>query len=111
MPYQQSITYPSGTTGNQPSINLDHSIVPFNASVAVIVGSDATAAAQLQVTYDNFDGPQMTDALANWVNVGSSITSTTVTALTAPITRLRLNITSLSGGTLTLTTVQGLSTN
>lgn len=116
MPYQHSVIYPAGTTGAQPSINLDHAIAPFNASLAVILGAGASASYTVQYTLDNFDSPSMTDAQANWL-LASGITSTTTTttiggSLTAPVTRVRVNFSvPVAGGSVTFETVQGLSTN
>lgn len=114
MPYQQSITYAAGTTGNQPSINLDHTISPFNASVIGIVGAGATTSYKLQVAYDNFDGPSMTDAAATWfdsTDIPAGTATSKVSVINNPVTRIRFVIASLSGGTLTMTAVQGLSKN
>lgn len=116
MPYQHSVIYPAGTTGAQPSINLDPSIAPFDASLAVILGAGASASYELQYTLDNFDSPLMTDAKANWL-LASGITSTTTTttiggSLSAPVTRVRVNFSvAVAGGTVTFDAVQGLSTN
>jgi putative aminopeptidase FrvX len=114
MPYQQSITYPAGSSGAQTSVNLDHSISPFQASVACIVGAGATANYKLQMTYDNFDSPTVTDAGATWFDsqdIPAGTVGSKISVINNPVTRIRLNITSLSGGTLTMTAVQGLSKN
>lgn len=114
MPYVHSVTYAAGTTGNQASIDFDPSIAPFNASAAVIVGAGATASFKLQFTVDNFDGPLMTDSAANWfdsTDIPAGTAASTTAAFITPVTRIRLVIAALSGGSLTLNTLQGLSTN
>lgn len=114
MPYQQTVTYPDGTTGDQPSLNLDPSIVPMNASIAVLVGNGVTASFGLQYTFDNFDSPTMTDADATWIDstdIPAATAATKSSIITAPITRYRLVIASLSGGPLVMTALQGMSTN
>lgn len=114
MPYQQTVTYPAGTTGNQPSLNLDPSIAPMNASIAVLVGAGATADFGLQYTFDNFDDPLKTDAEATWfdsTDIPAGTTTNKSSAITAPITRYRLVITALTGGNLVMTALQGMSKN
>lgn len=116
MPYQQAITYPATTTGAQPSLNLDHSISPFNATLGVTFGAGASASYTIEFTIDNFDSPSMTDAQATWFTA-TGITSTTATSniagvLNQPVTRVRVNFSAaVSGGTVTFKTVQGLSKN
>lgn len=116
MPYQQAVTYPATTTGAQASINLDPTIAPFNATLAVELGSGASATYEIQYTVDNFDLPSMTDSAATWF-LASGITSTTTTtniagALNNPVTRVRVNFTvAVAGGTVTFRALQGLSTN
>lgn len=112
MPYFQQQVYTAPATA--PSINPDPSIVPFNLFVQCIVGAGATASYKLQYTSDNFDGPGMTDASANWTD-STDIAAATATSkssfIQTPVSRIRLVIATLTGGTLTLQARQGLSTN
>lgn len=112
MSYQHTVIYPIAATGAQASLDLDPTIAPFQVSAVIVFNAGAAGTVQLQVTYDNFDSPTMTDAQATWVNVGTGVTGTTVAALTSPVTRLRVTISvALTGGTVTLRTIQGFSIN
>jgi hypothetical protein len=112
MPYFQQQVYSSAAT--EPSLNLDTAIAPFNAVVNCIVGGGATTSYKMQYTYDNFDSPTMTDAAANWID-STDIPAATATSkssnLTVPVSRIRIVIATLTGGTLTLQVRQGLSIN
>lgn len=111
MPYTRTETYT--TTGAKPSWNADESIAPFNLSVACIL-SAGTTSYKLQYTLDDFSSASMTDASATWFDSSDIPAGTTATAqasFVTPVTRFRINIASLSGGTLTMKSVQGLSTN
>ncbi len=112
MPYFQQRVYSSAAT--EGSLNLDPLVTPFNAFVNCIVGGGATASYKLQYTLDNFDGPLATDAAANWTD-STDIPASTATSKTSfiqtPVSRIRLIIASLSGGTLTIQVRQGLGTD
>jgi len=112
MPYQRAETYT--TTGTKASLDLDPSIAPFNASVSVALNGAAVASYSLQYTFDDFSSPTMTDAAATWFTSSDIPLATAASANAAfitPVTRVRLVIASLSGGSMTMRTVQGMSTN
>lgn len=112
MPYFQQQVYSSAAT--EPSLNLDPAIAPFNSFVNCVVSTGATASYKMQYTLDNFDGPTMTDGAANWTD-STDIPASTATSKTSfiqtPVSRIRLVIATLTGGTITLQVRQGLSTN
>lgn len=106
MPLYQTNSYT--TTGTKASINLDPSIVPFNATVAVNVGT----AGNYKVQY-SLDPMDVADASAIWsdtVNIPSGTTASAVTSIISPVSRIRIVIASITG-TITLQTSQGISTN
>ena len=112
MPYFQQRVYSAAAT--EVSLNLDTSIAPFNAVVNCIVGDGATASYKLQYTYDNFDGPLVTDSAANWIDstdIPAATSTSKSSVLSVPVSQIRLVIATLSGGTLTIQVRQGLSIN
>lgn len=107
MSYYQQVIYT--TTGTKASLNLDPSIVPFNAFIAVTLSNTATYG--LQYSLSPFG--TVADADAIWFDVSDipSGTATSATSVfTAPIARVRAVIAAING-TLTLQIRQGLSTN
>lgn len=110
MPYQQYITYAAGTTGNQPSLNVDPRINPFSATVAVIVVG-GSASFGLQWSFDDF--ATVSDANATWWNdllIPTGTTTSKYENYNTPATRVRLAIATNTGG-IKLQVIQGLSTN
>lgn len=96
------------TTGTKDSLNLDPSIAPFNASVAVTVGTTGTFGLQYSL-----DPMTVADADALWidsVNIPAGTTATTVTNFMFPVSRIRLDIAAISG-TITLQALQGFTNN
>ena len=107
MAYSHSVAYT--TTGSQPSVNMDPSIVPFNASVAVTVGTSGTYSIQ----YALDDYAMVTDANALWFTDSNLVVGTTTSGVTNymfPVTRIRIVIAAISG-TITLQTLQGYTAN
>ena len=110
MAYSNYTTYASGTTGEQPSINLDPSINPFSVTVAVAVVS-GSASFGLEWSFDDFGS--VSDASAVWftdklIPVGT--TANIYENYSTPATRVRINIASNSGG-LQLKVLQGYTIN
>ena len=111
MPLYQSVTYASGTTGTQPSINMDPSIAPFNATIAVTL-TGGTTSFKMQWSISPFE--TVSDANANWfdsTDIPASSAASKTSFVTTPYARVRLVIASLSGGNLVLETQQGISKN
>lgn len=109
MPYRRTETYT--TIGTKGSWNLDPSIAPFNANVAVtLIG---TASYKLQYSLDPLDSPTAVDSDASWFDSNDIPAATITSALAAfitPCARIRLVIASISGS-LKMEAIQGLSTN
>ncbi len=104
------ITYT--TTGIKPSLDLDPSVVPFVATVAVTI-TPASATFSLQYTVSDFSSPGMTDANAVWftsTEIPGATNASAFVALTKPVTRIRLNVETLTTGSARLQTLQGTST-
>ncbi len=96
------------TTGTKPSLNMDPSIAPFNASLAVSLGSTGTYSVQYSLS-----APDVSDANALWFTDSNLIVGTTASGVTNymfPVTRVRVVIAAV-GTTLTLQTLQGFTTN
>ena len=111
MPYCRTETY--STTGTKGSWNMDPSIAPFNAAVNITL-SAGTATYALQYTLNPLDSPTAVDSDAVWLDSPDIPTGTTGSATTSfltPVARIRLVIAALSGGTLTMEAIQGMSTN
>lgn len=95
-------------TGTKASVNMDPSISPFNATVAATLSSTGTY--KLQYSLSDSD---TADSDALWfdsVNIPASSTSSLVTNLMFPVSRIRLVI-AANGGTITLQALQGYTNN
>ena len=106
MALSHSVTYTD--TGTKASVNMDPSISPFNATVAVTLGSTGTYKLQYSLS-----DPDTADSSALWfdsVNIPSGSTASLVTNLMFPVSRIRLII-AANGGTITLQSLQGYTTN
>lgn len=96
------------TTGTKASLNMDPSITPFNASLAVTVGTTGTFGIQYSLS-----GPDVSDAAALWfddANIPAGTTASKVTNYMFPVGRVRIVIAAISG-TITLQTLQGFTVN
>ena len=98
-----SVTYPANATGEQTAIGLDWRTVPFSVSYLVSFDGSATGSVTIESTLDDVNNAAITPV---W-SASSAITSKTLAALTAPVQFVRINIGSLSGGTLTFKLLQG----
>src|SRR6185312_14082636 len=99
IPLFQTQTYT--TTGTKASLNMDPSIAPFNATIAVTLTAGTTSY-KLQYSITPFD---VADANANWfdsTDIPASTSTSKTSFVTAPYGRIRLVIASLSGGNLVL---------
>jgi hypothetical protein len=106
MGYSRTESYT--TTGTKDSLNLDPSIAPFNATVAVTVGTTGTYKLQYSL-----DPMTVADSAALWfdsVNIPAGSTASIVTNFMFPVSRVRLVIAAISG-TITLQTLQGFTNN
>jgi len=98
-----SKTYAADTTGVQTPFALDWRIVPFSASYLVVFDSGASGSITVDTTLDNVNDPNVTPV---WI-ASSAITTTTLGSLSSPAQFIRVNVSSLAGGTLTFKLLQG----
>lgn len=111
MPLTRTETY--STTGTKGSWNLDTSIVPFQASVSVVLSDGGSASYKLQYSYDALDSPTAVDSDATWfdsTDIPAATAASAASVLSAPVARVRLVIASLTG-TLKMTVIQPMSVN
>lgn len=95
-----SVSY--STTGAQVPIQLDYRVPIMNASWVVVVPGGVTASVTVEHTYDNVNDPNVT---AVWL-ASSAITATTEGTYTTPFQFCRVNVASISGGSVTFKLVQ-----
>jgi len=95
-----SVTY--STTGAQNPISLDYRVPIMNASYAVVVPGGVTTSLTVDHTYDNLNDPSVTPV---WFS-STAITATTEGTFTTPYQFVRVNIASISGGSVTFKLVQ-----
>lgn len=106
MPLFQSVVYSAPATTQ--SLNLDPSIVPFNATI--ICTLSGTASYKMQYAVTPFT---VADSSTNWVDSGdipSGTTTSAVSGIITPVSRVRLVIASISGS-ITMEVTQGFSSN
>ena len=77
--------------------------MPFSVSYLVSFDGSASGSVTVESTLDNVNDAGITPV---WV-ASSAITTKTLAALTAPVQFIRVNVGSLSGGTLTFKLLQG----
>lgn len=108
MPYYKTVTYT--TTGTKESANMDPTIAPFDAAVAVTLTA-GTASYKLQYS---LDPTNVLDTDALWFDsaeIPAATAASIIKKLTIPVARVRLVIATLSGGNLVMQVQQGLSLN
>lgn len=108
MPLSHYVSYAAGVVGTQPSINMDSSIVPFAANVAVWILGTGSFGVQFTLDAEN-----LTDAQCRWFDwtaIPAATVASIAAALNMPVTRLRLVIAANDTG-LEFKTLQGFSTN
>lgn len=106
MAYSHYVSYT--TTGTKASVNMDPSIVPFNASIGVTLSSTGTYG--IQYSLDSNDTPDASSSWFNDTNLPAGTALSGVTNYMFPVTKIRIVITALSG-TLSLATLQGFTSN
>lgn len=109
-PLSHFITYAANTTGTQPSFNMDSSISPYNATVAVwVVGGSASF--KMQWSFDDY--ATVSDANARWFDdpqIPSGTAASIYENYQFLATRGRIVIASNTGG-IELKVLQALSKN
>lgn len=106
MPLYRTVTYTD--TGTKASLNMDPSIVPFNASIAVTLASTGTYKIQFSL-----DPETVTDANALWfdsANFPASSATNILSNVNFPASRFRIVI-AANGTGITVQSRQGISTN
>lgn len=101
-----TVTYTD--TGTKASQNMDPTIVPFNASIAVTLASTGTYKIQYSI-----DPYEIADAAALWFDSANFPTGTAVSTLSNinfPVSRYRIVI-AANGSNITVQSQQGNSTN
>lgn len=106
MALEHYVTYT--TTGTKASVNMDPAISPFNASVAVFLGSTGTYGVQYSL-----DPVTTSDANSRWfddANLPAGQTTSKATNYMFPVTKIRIVIAAI-GTTIELKTLQGFTNN
>lgn len=108
MPLYREVSYT--TTGTKDSLNMDPSIVPFNAVVAcTLVAGSVDYGMQYSLS-----PMTVTDANALWfdsIDIPAGTTGSAVASFAFPVSRVRFVIGALTTGPLTVQIQQGISTN
>ena len=103
-PVRQTLSA-SGVTAPVP---LDHYISPFNASLGCIVSVGATVNYKVQHTFDDVFAAGFNPSTAAWFDHAdlTGETASTDGNYAFPVTAVRLNATTLTGGTITFVVTQ-----
>lgn len=103
MPSYQSFS----TTGAQASVALDWTVVPFNVGYLIVVPGGVTATVAVEYTYDDVNNSAITPV---WVSPSgyTSVSATKEGAISSPVRAVRLNVASVSGGSVRFCVLQGL---
>ena|SRR5690348_5816473 len=98
------------TTGTKASVNLDASIAPFQVSVVCTLTAGTVS---YKVQY-SLDPETIADSDATWndsTGIPASTTASAATTFVGPVSRVRVVIGSLSGGSLVVQVRQGFTVN
>lgn len=99
------VVYAASATGAQEALSIDwRDQVPSGYSFEVQFNAGASGSVTIESTLDNINDPTIT---ADWVAETVAITADTRGIIGHPVTAVRLNISSLAGGTLTLKLLGG----
>lgn len=100
------------TTGTMQSWNLDHTAMPFNAALRVTLNTGAVNY-RLQWTLTPL-GPTDADTVGNWVDstdIPANTTGSASSTFFTPVARIRVVIGTATAASLTVETLQSMSTN
>lgn len=89
-------------------IPLDTYQDPFNVAIGVVLSAGASLTYSVQHTFDNVWASDFDASTATWFN-NSGLTSKTTSLdgnYNMPVTAIRLNVTTYSSGTATMTVIQ-----
>lgn len=101
-----SVTYAASATGAQTAISVDWRDSPNGLAYEVSLDGAAVASVTIETTLDDLNSV-LVSVTPIWTAIGSAITSDTRGVITGPIQFVRVNIGSLSGGTLTFKLLEG----
>lgn len=89
-------------------VPLDTYQDPFNVSIGVALSAAASLTYSVQHTFDDVQAPDFDPTTATWfTNSGLSAKTTSLDGNYAfPVTAIRLNVTTYSSGTATMTVIQ-----
>jgi len=89
-------------------IPLDTYQVPFNVSIGVVLSVGASLTYSVEHTFDNVQADGFDPSTATWFsNAGLSTKTTSLDGnYSFPVTAMRLNVTTYSSGTATMTVIQ-----
>lgn len=85
------------------AIPMDYRQDPFNLNYAATIQT-GPATFNVEVTLDDIFDPTVTPV---WLADTSAATANTIKSVNAPIRAIRLNVTALTAGSVTLTVLQG----
>jgi len=97
-----------GAEGASAPIPLDHYRDPFNVGVAVVLSSGASLTYSVEHTFDDVFAKDFNPSTATWfTNSGLGAKTASLDGNYAfPVTAVRLNVTSYTGGDATMTVIQ-----
>lgn len=99
------VTYPASATGAQDALSVDwRDGIPAGYSYEVQFDVGASGSVTIESTLDDTNDASITPG---WMAETSAITADTRGVIAHPVTAVRVNISSLSGGTLTLKLLGG----
>jgi hypothetical protein len=89
-------------------IPLDTYQDPFNVSIGVVLSAGASLTYSVEHTFDDVQAPGFDPSAATWfTNAGLSAKTTSLDGnYSFPVTGIRLNVTTYSSGTATMTAIQ-----
>ena len=99
-------TIPAAATGAQTPIGLDWRMAPFIVHTAVIVPGGTTASVTIEYTLDDVNNTAVTPVWIADATYGT-VTGTKEVSYTSPIQFVRVNATSVSGGSVYFQVLQG----
>jgi hypothetical protein len=87
---------------------LDNRQAPFNVGLAVVLSSGASLTYSVEHTFDDVFSPSFNPATAKWFShaVLASKTESLDGNYAYPVMAVRLNVTSYTGGSATMTVIQ-----
>lgn len=98
------VTYAASATGVQTALSIDFRDAPAGCSFEVQFDAGASGSVTVETTLDNINDPAITP---DWFTSSPAITADARGVIGYPVQFIRLNISSLAGGTLTFKVLAG----